>query len=55
MSLFNLQLNSLGINISDRFVKIIELKEKNKKIYLKAWNEQKIEEGVVSKGETNKN
>jgi type IV pilus assembly protein PilM len=51
MSLFNLQLNSLGINISDRFVKIIELKEKNKKIYLKAWNEQKIEEGVVSKGE----
>ena len=51
MSIFNSNLNTFGLDLSDRSVKVAQLKKRNNKIYLYAYGRENIPKGLIIDGE----
>jgi len=51
MSLFNSNLNAFGLDLSDRSVKIAQLKKRNGKMEVYAYGREDIPEGLIEDGE----
>ncbi|MEA1937061.1 MAG: type IV pilus assembly protein PilM [Patescibacteria group bacterium] len=51
MSLFNANLNAFGLDLSDRSVKVAQLKKRNGKMKVHAYGRENIPEGLIKDGE----
>jgi type IV pilus assembly protein PilM len=51
MSIFNNNLNAFGLDLSDRSIKVAQLKRNEEKIYLSAYGRENVPEGLIKDGE----